>query len=96
MLYYKTWSKFNHACQRKAEHLLTMRVGGYGALAQLVARDIRIVEARGSTPLCSTSCPAGPGTFPAGMAELADAHDSGSCVRTNLQVQVLFPAPRNP
>ena len=27
------------------------------------------------------------------MAELADAHDSGSCVRTNLQVQVLFPAP---
>ena len=54
MLYYKTWSKFNHACQRKAEHLLTMRVGGYGALAQLVARDIRIVEARGSNPLCST------------------------------------------
>ena len=28
----------------------------------------------------------------AGMAELADAHDSGSCVRTYLQVQVLFPA----
>ena len=27
------------------------------------------------------------------MAELADAHDSGSCVRTYLQVQVLFPAP---
>ena len=27
----------------------------YGALAQLVARDIRIVEVRGSTPLCSTS-----------------------------------------
>ena len=26
----------------------------YGALAQLVARDIRIVEVRGSTPLCST------------------------------------------
>ena len=26
------------------------------------------------------------------MAELADAHDSGSCVRTYLQVQVLFPA----
>ena len=25
----------------------------YGALAQLVARDIRIVEVRGSTPLCS-------------------------------------------
>ena len=25
-----------------------------GALAQLVARDIRIVEVRGSTPLCST------------------------------------------
>lgn len=24
-----------------------------GALAQLVARDIRIVEARGSNPLCS-------------------------------------------
>ena len=32
----------------------------------------------------------------AGMAELADAHDSGSCVRTYLQVQVLFPAPVNP
>ena len=31
----------------------------------------------------------------AGMAELADAHDSGSCVRTYLQVQVLFPAPPN-
>ncbi len=30
----------------------------------------------------------------AGMAELADAHDSGSCVRTYLQVQVLFPALR--
>ena len=30
----------------------------------------------------------------AGMAELADAHDSGSCVRTYLQVQVLFPAPK--
>ena len=34
-----------------------------GALAQLVARDIRIVEVRGSTPLCSTKigrtqCPA--------------------------------------
>ena len=29
----------------------------------------------------------------AGMAELADAHDSGSCARTCLQVQVLFPAP---
>ena len=36
------------------------------------------------------------------MAELADAHDSGSCVRTNLQVhvgqpmqvQVLLSAPR--
>ena len=29
-----------------------------GALAQLVARDIRIVEVRGSTPLCSTTvCP---------------------------------------
>ena len=27
----------------------------YGALAQLVARDIRIVEVRGSTPLCSTT-----------------------------------------
>ena len=27
------------------------------------------------------------------MAELADAHDSGSCERTLLQVQVLFPAP---
>ena len=27
----------------------------YGALAQLVARDIRIVEVRGSTPLCSTA-----------------------------------------
>ena len=26
----------------------------YGALAQLVARDIRIVEVRGSIPLCST------------------------------------------
>ena len=26
----------------------------YGALAQLVVRYIRIVEARGSTPLCST------------------------------------------
>lgn len=32
----------------------------------------------------------------ADMAELADAHDSGSCVRTNLQVRVLFPAPQNP
>ena len=31
-------------------------------------------------------------SFHAGMAELADAHDSGSCVRTYLQVQVLFPA----
>ncbi len=30
--------------------------------------------------------------FSAGMAELADAHDSGSCARTSLQVQVLFPA----
>ena len=29
----------------------------------------------------------------AGMAELADAHDSGSCVLTDMQVQVLFPAP---
>ena len=29
----------------------------------------------------------------AGMAELADAHDSGSCVRSYMQVQVLFPAP---
>ena len=28
----------------------------------------------------------------AGMAELADAHDSGSCVLKHLQVQVLFPA----
>ena len=27
----------------------------HGALAQLVARDIRIVEVRGSTPLCSTN-----------------------------------------
>ena len=26
----------------------------YGALAQLGARNIRIVEVRGSTPLCST------------------------------------------
>ena len=26
----------------------------FGALAQMVARDIRIVEVRGSTPLCST------------------------------------------
>ena len=26
----------------------------YGALAQLVVRYIRIVEVRGSTPLCST------------------------------------------
>ena len=26
----------------------------HGALAQMVARDIRIVEVRGSTPLCST------------------------------------------
>ena len=32
----------------------------------------------------------------AGMAELADAHDSGSCVRTYLQVQVLFPAHLRP
>ena len=32
----------------------------------------------------------------AGMAELADAHDSGSCVRTYLQVQVLFPAHAEP
>ena len=32
----------------------------------------------------------------AGMAELADAHDSGSCVRTYLQVQVLFPARWSP
>ena len=32
----------------------------------------------------------------AGMAELADAHDSGSCVRTYLQVQVLFPAHLEP
>ncbi len=30
----------------------------YGALAQLVARDIRIVEVRGSTPLCSTTAEA--------------------------------------
>ena len=30
----------------------------------------------------------------AGMAELADAHDSGSCVLTDMQVQVLFPAPK--
>ena len=29
--------------------------GAYGALAQLVARDIRIVEVSGSNPLCSTS-----------------------------------------
>ena len=29
----------------------------HGALAQLVARDIRIVEVRGSTPLCSTNNP---------------------------------------
>ena len=29
----------------------------------------------------------------AGMAELADAHDSGSCGCKSLQVQVLFPAP---
>ena len=33
-----------------------------------------------------------PHFFSAGMAELADAHDSGSCARTCLQVQVLFPA----
>ena len=26
----------------------------YNSLAQMVARDIRIVEVRGSTPLCST------------------------------------------
>ena len=31
--------------------------------------------------------------FRAGMAELADAHDSGSCVLKDMQVQVLFPAP---
>ena len=37
-----------------------------------------------------------PSTFHAGMAELADAHDSGSCVLTHLQVQVLFPAPETP
>ena len=29
------------------------------------------------------------------MAELADAHDSGSCVLTDMQVQVLFPAPKS-
>ncbi len=34
--------------------------------------------------------------YSAGMAELADAHDSGSCVRTYLQVQVLFPAHLRP
>ena len=32
----------------------------------------------------------------AGMAELADAHDSGSCVLTDMQVQVLFPAHKEP
>ena len=32
--------------------------------------------------------------FRAGMAELADAHDSGSCVLKDMQVQVLFPAPK--
>ena len=29
----------------------------------------------------------------AGMAELADAQDSGSCVSDNVQVQALLPAP---
>ena len=33
--------------------------------------------------------------FRAGMAELADAHDSGSCVLKDMQVQVLFPAPKS-
>ena len=42
-----------------AKTRLTQRSSGaiikaYGALAQLVARHIRIVKARGSTPLCST------------------------------------------
>ena len=34
--------------------ILYLQAGVYGALAQLVVRYIRIVEARGSTPLCST------------------------------------------
>ena len=28
----------------------------YGVLAQLVERQVRNLEARGSTPLCSTKC----------------------------------------
>lgn len=43
-----------------AKSLLTRRsssaiIKAYGALAQLGARHIRIVKARGSTPLCSTN-----------------------------------------
>ena len=46
----------------------------------------------GSNPSLSTTY------LPAGMAELADALDSGSSGRKAVQVQVLFPAPpaRNP
>ena len=31
-------------------------IGKYGVLAQLVERQVRNLEVRGSTPLCSTKC----------------------------------------
>lgn len=53
-----------------AKSLLTQRsssaiIKAYGALAQLGARHIRIVKARGSTPLCSTKNPPNPERIPA-------------------------------
>ena len=47
-----------------------------------------VTDFDGSNPSPSTK-------FFAGMAELADAHGSGPCVGNDMQVQVLFPAPKN-
>ena len=57
-----------------------------GDIAQLGAHLAGSQGVRGSSPLIST-------TIHAGMAELADALDSGSSELMLVQVQVLFPAP---
>ena len=49
---FRTWSCYNGRASRKWS-----RKTAYGALAQLVARYVRIVEVRGSNPLCSTINP---------------------------------------
>ena len=55
----------------------------HGALAQMVARDIRIVEVRGSTPLCSTRKP----------CRSKPARFFCACFSSNQSMQILHGSP---